>query len=105
MKISPTKKQLRPLWFTWFFLILIQLPVIAQQGNAVVTGTVTSDKDEPLVGVTVKANDNASKESYTTTTNEKGIFTFNNLRVGSSYSIIASYVGYASSTTRASIRQ
>src|SRR5436853_974524 len=97
MKISLTKKQLKPVWLMWLFIILTQLHAIAQ-GDAVVTGAVTGDNSEPLVGVTVRAPNNASKESYTTTTDEKGIFTFNNLQLGNSYSIIASYVGYANST-------
>src|SRR5436189_1742063 len=104
MKISLTKKQLKPVWLMWLLFSLIQLQVVAQ-GNAVVTGTVTGDNGEPLVGVTVKASNNASKESYSTTTNEQGIFTFNNLRLGASYSIVASYVGYATSTVRTSPRQ
>lgn len=104
MKISLTKP-LKPVWLIGLSIILIQLQVIAQQGDAVVTGTVTGDNNEPLVGVTVKATNNASKESYSTTTDEKGIFTFNNLRLGSSYSIIASYVGYATSTIKTSPRQ
>jgi TonB-linked SusC/RagA family outer membrane protein len=104
MKVSPANKPLGPMCLMLFFLILIQLQVLAQ-GNAVITGTVTGDNNEPLVGVTVRANNNSSKESHTTTTDERGVFTFDNLQVGSSYSIVASYVGYATSTVKTAVRQ
>ncbi len=104
MKIVITKKHLKPVWLLWLFFTLAQLQVNAQQNNATITGTVTGDNGEPLAGVTVRATA-ASKENYTTTTNERGVFIFNSLRLGSTYSIIASYVGYSTATVKTSLKQ
>ena len=61
------------------FLNFITIASFAQQETTIVTGKVTGDNSEPLVGVTVKANNNTSKETYTTATNENGIFSFTKL--------------------------
>ena len=84
-----------PKWLLALFsFLLFQFHVMAQEPAAVVTGTVTSDAGEPLVGVTVNAAAASSNESYNAVTNERGVFRFTALRPGRSYSITASYVGY-----------
>ena len=74
-------------------LFLISTISFAQQTSAV-TGTVMNENGELLTGVTVKATNTNSKESFTTVTNEKGLFSFPGLKVGNSYSLQASYIGY-----------
>ena len=81
----------------WVLCIFFSLPAIAQQEGSV-TGTAISDSGEVLSGVTIVATHAATKQSTSTTTDEKGVFTLNKLRVGSVYNIVASYIGYQSST-------
>src|SRR6478736_5389424 len=86
--------------FFLFFLLLTQ-HLFAQETTAVVTGTVTNDKGDLLTGVTVNAANNSSKESYNTVTNERGMFSLSSLKVGSTYTFTASYVGYQAGIIRA----
>src|SRR5436190_11499037 len=77
------------LLFCVFMILIMNAPA---QNITVVTGTVTNENGELLTGVIVKAT--AAKESYTTVTNEKGLFGFSKLKAGTSYTLTASYVGY-----------
>jgi TonB-linked SusC/RagA family outer membrane protein len=81
-------------------LVVLALPVIvkAQQGGTTVTGTVLSEKDEPVMGVSVKVMKNGSQESDETQTDVKGLFSFKNLVAGSSYRFYFSSVGYEADT-------
>jgi TonB-linked SusC/RagA family outer membrane protein len=72
-------------------LVFITMQTLAQSTTAV-TGTVLADNGDVLTGVTVTAS--ASGETLKTTTNEKGLFVFPNLRVGTTYTLSAAYVGY-----------
>lgn len=90
--VSLQKRKWKGLFWSLFFFF-IQLQLTAQSQSATVTGTITGQTGEPLTGVTVTAF-GASGERHTTTTNDRGVFTFNNLRAGGSYTINATYVGY-----------
>ena len=79
-------------------LSLIMINASAQN-TTTVTGTVMNENGELLSGVTVKATDQGSNESFTSTTNEKGLFSFSKLKVGTSYTLSASYVGYDVNTS------
>src|SRR5829696_211484 len=76
------------------FVLMLTHALCAQQTTAVVTGTVTNDKGDLMAGVSVNAANPASKEDYNTVTNERGIFTFSTMKLGSSYTFTATYVGY-----------
>ena len=89
MKITHLVKTTAGL-LTLFFLI----STISFGQTSAVTGTVMNENGELLPGVTVKATNVQSKESFTTVTNEKGLFSFPSLKVGNNYSLHASYVGY-----------
>lgn len=96
-----TAKDQKSKWLLWFlFLLLVQLKVIAQNEEAVVTGTVVNEKAELLPGVTVLATGADSKENYTALTNEKGAFTFGRMKVGKTYTFTASYIGYEAATIK-----
>ncbi len=81
-------------WLHLLLLVLIQLPAIAQDGTASLTGTVLNEKGDAMTGVTVLAASNSGNERFTTITNDRGVFTFQRLRVGSTYSFTSTYVGY-----------
>ena len=84
----------------WLICILFLCKISASaQNTSTVTGTVMTENGELLTGVTIKATGLNSKESYTTTTNLKGLFTFDNLKIGTSYSLGATYVGYDNGIT------
>jgi TonB-linked SusC/RagA family outer membrane protein len=95
MKMQTTLSQRYMLLFSGI-LFLFTINASAQT-NASVTGTVMNENGELLMGVTVKATSNTSKENFTEVTNEKGLFTFSRLNAGVSYSLVASYIGYENS--------
>ncbi|MBV9961044.1 MAG: SusC/RagA family TonB-linked outer membrane protein [Parafilimonas sp.] len=86
-------KLLKKVFWLPCVLLLIGLNASAQN-TATVTGTVMNEKGELLPGVTVKATGAGSKESFTTATNDKGLFVFSKLKEGTNYTLTASYVGY-----------
>ncbi|HXO75277.1 MAG TPA: carboxypeptidase-like regulatory domain-containing protein, partial [Puia sp.] len=60
-----------------FFLLLnLGYGAVAQNVTGRVTGTVATDKGEPLVGASIKASDTHSSEAYTIVSNDKGLFEF-----------------------------
>ena len=75
MKMKSTTLQ-KTFWIVCV-MTLFKLSVSAQN-TSTVTGTVMNENGELLMGVTVKATNLNSKESYTTVTNAKGLFSFPN---------------------------
>src|ERR1700761_1859721 len=81
-----------------FLVLLLSWGAVrAQDGAGRITGTVVSDKDEPLVGASVNAFNPQSKESVTVPTNERGVFEFQRLTAGKGYNITVTHIGF---TTR-----
>ena len=58
------------------------------------TGKVTDEKGEALIGTTVIATHTPSGTQYGTITDNDGRFALINLRVGGPYQVTASYIGY-----------
>lgn len=80
------------------FGLLLAVPAMAQT-TAAMKGTVLDETGQPMVGVTVLLKDGQSTPRGTTT-DAKGLFTFDNLRAGSRYDLTASYIGYENQTTK-----
>jgi TonB-linked SusC/RagA family outer membrane protein len=97
MKMTITLMHKKTVWLLCV-LLLIMINASAQN-TTTVTGTVMNENSELLSGVTVKATDQGSNESFTATTNEKGLFSFSKLKVGTNYTLSASYVGYDVNTS------
>ena len=89
--ITSTQKKL---WLVSLFFLFHHF-AIAQP--AAVTGTVMNENGELLQGVTITATATTGKEKYTAVTTQSGIFTFQQLKPGTTYHITASYVGYETS--------
>ncbi|HEY2726345.1 MAG TPA: carboxypeptidase-like regulatory domain-containing protein, partial [Parafilimonas sp.] len=87
-KITLLRK--RMFWLPCMLLLLVMSA--SAQNTATVTGTVMNENGELLVGVTVKATAAATKENFTTVTNDKGLFVFSKLKEGVSYTLTASYI-------------
>lgn len=68
--------------------------LMAQVTTATITGSITDQGGDPLIGATIVALNTATGTQYGTTTNVDGRFTLPNLRVGGPYELTASYVGY-----------
>ena len=88
-------------WLLLLLLMLLQVAVRAQEGEALLTGTVLNEKGDALPGVTILASRTSGNETVTAITNEKGMFTFQRLKVGSTYSFTSSYVGYETNVVAA----
>jgi TonB-linked SusC/RagA family outer membrane protein len=84
--------------------LLLAEPAVAQvgtrpaaQSGARMQGTVLDDKGEPLAGVTALLNETgATGNPRGVATGVDGLFTFDNLKAGTRYTITVSYVGYES---------
>jgi TonB-linked SusC/RagA family outer membrane protein len=81
-----------------FLLLSITTNLTAQQTN-VVTGTVMNEKTDLLAGVTVSTHD-AENKTYSTTTNEKGVFVFKQLKTGIVYEFSLTHIGYESTVLK-----
>lgn len=80
-------------WCIVIFLLAVSSIATAQQ-TARVKGSVLTESGEALDGVSVTVIDPGSKKVQTTITNERGIFTINNLTPNKKYDFSFSYVGY-----------
>lgn len=66
----------------------------AQQPVTDITGTIVNEKQEPLPDVTVKIDQKGTGVSFSTTTNERGMFVARGLAAGAAYNLMFSHVGY-----------
>ena len=92
---STTKRRRSGILSLWvLFLLLLNVAAIAQE-TVVVSGTVLTERGEVLQAVTVIATRRSDNSRQSTAiTNEKGIFTFPQLRIGEVYDFTFSSVGY-----------
>ena len=93
---STMKRRQSGMYALWILLLLLfNTPTFGQE-TVVVTGTVLTDKDEALQAVTVLATGRSGNPGQTLSaiTNEKGIFTFSQLKAGEVYDFAFSSVGY-----------
>ncbi|MFZ1704133.1 MAG: carboxypeptidase regulatory-like domain-containing protein [Saprospiraceae bacterium] len=80
------------------FFILAGFTLHAQVTNSSMTGKITDDKGESLIGATVVAIHTPTGTQYGTVTNEEGIYSISNMRVGGPYTVEVSYLGYQTVT-------
>lgn len=80
------------------FLVLLFVMQIttAQTTTSSLKGIVRGSKNEPLAGVTVKAIQTSTGTKYSTTTNADGRFNILNMRVGGTYQVTVSSIGFQS---------
>ncbi len=79
-------------------ILFLAFGLQAQVTTASLTGTVTDDQGQPLVGATVVATHLPSGSQYGITTREDGGYDLPNLRIGGPYEVTASYVGHKAYT-------
>ncbi|HNI43896.1 MAG TPA: carboxypeptidase-like regulatory domain-containing protein, partial [Chitinophagales bacterium] len=82
------------------FLLLFSSQVWAQK--AVLRGTVTDNKNEPIPSVSVKATNTATNTTSSVLTDLDGVYEIGNLESGS-YSVVFSFVGYQNTTKNISL--
>jgi TonB-dependent starch-binding outer membrane protein SusC len=75
-------------------LLLMGMPAIAQKSGVTVNGIIKNEKGEVMPGVSVKATHSTSGAVKNVVTNEKGVFTFNDLIPEATYNFTFSSVGY-----------
>ena len=74
-------------------LLLVVAVSTAQVTTSSIQGLVTSN-DKPLAGATIVAYHQPSGTTYGTTSNSKGFYSINAMRIGGPYTITISYLGY-----------
>lgn len=82
------------------FLLIINSSMFAQQASNVVKGVVKNQKGESMQGVTVTIQNPDSSIVASAVTSSTGTFTFNNLKVGNTYQLVFSHVGYENQVIR-----
>ena len=70
----------------------------AQVTTSSMSGKITSENKEPVIGATIVAIHEPSGTSYGAVTNVDGRFTIQGMRTGGPYNVVVSYVGYQKST-------
>ncbi|MBO9632430.1 MAG: SusC/RagA family TonB-linked outer membrane protein [Chitinophagaceae bacterium] len=95
MQLPMKKRRSDILLLSVLFLLLFNVTAFAQETVAV-SGTVLTEKGDVLQAVTVIATHRAenSRQTLTAITNEKGIFTFPQLKLGEIYDLTFSSIGY-----------
>ncbi|MDH3648563.1 MAG: TonB-dependent receptor [Saprospiraceae bacterium] len=68
--------------------------VLGQVTTSSITGSITTENGEPLIGATIVATHTPSGTTFGTTTREDGRFDLPNLRVGGPYILEYTYIGY-----------
>ena len=79
-----------------FLMLMMGFSAMAQVTNSSMTGKVTDEKGEPLIGAGIEAIHVPSGTYYGSTTSNSGSFTIPGMRVGGPYKVTVSYVGYQS---------
>ncbi|MBC7778383.1 MAG: TonB-dependent receptor [Phycisphaerae bacterium] len=80
-------------------IVLSAHTLFAQVTGATITGQVTDDSGEGLVGVTIVATHTPSGTSYGAVSRADGRYTLANLRVGGPYTVSTTYTGYEGKKT------
>jgi len=73
---------------------MISFGAFAQLTTSSMVGSVKDTKGEALIGATIVAVHNPTGTNYGNITNENGLFSIQNMKVGGPYTITISYVGY-----------
>ena len=74
--------------------LFLSLSAWAQVTTATLTGIVTDEKGETLIGAAVVATHEPSGSRFGAITREDGLFTIPNMRVGGPYAIKVTFIGY-----------
>ena len=74
--------------------LLVALGLSAQVTTSALIGMVTDEKNESLIGATVKVTHTPSGTKYNTVSNTDGRFTIQGMRPGGPYTVEVSYIGY-----------
>ncbi len=87
---------MRKTYFQCLLLFLCLLPAlgVAQTTQATITGIITDEAKSPLPGATVMVRNESTGFTTGTATNAKGEFIFNQLPLGSPYSVTVSSIGF-----------
>ncbi len=85
-----------------FFLAASSVPLAAQQGTAVLSGTVLDASHKAVPGASVAVKNEAGGVARTTSSDSEGLFTVANLIAGT-YTVEASAAGF-STTTRSAVQ-
>ncbi len=88
----------RFIYFAVAVMLMISTTVSAQVTTSAITGKVTDNSKEPLIGATIKAVHGPTGTVYGTTTLSNGGFNLTNLRIGGPYVVEVSYIGYQKTT-------
>lgn len=104
MNISPnTGHALRKAGFVPFYVLILFLCLSGRQSfaqdlaaphTADVTGTVLTEKGELLQGATVEAKNTSTNQTYSSVTDDNGVFLFRKLVVGNKYDFSFTFLGY-----------
>lgn len=76
------------------FCSFMKNDLAAQTTQASISGTVIDDQQKPVPGLSIQVRNESTGFTTTTTTNTKGIYSFQELPLGRPYTVTATYVGF-----------
>ncbi|MBT1704758.1 TonB-dependent receptor [Chryseosolibacter indicus] len=88
---------MKKLYYLFAFVCLVfnYVAVNAQTTHATISGTVTGNQNEVLVGATVLVKNESTGFTTGTQTNAQGDFLFKELPLGGPYTVTVSYIGFS----------
>lgn len=82
-------------WLAFAGQLFLGPGLLAQAPGGRVTGTVVTEKGEPLVGANIKAAGSQANETFAAASNAQGLFEFRTLSAGKTYTFTISHIGYS----------
>ncbi|MFI3333313.1 MAG: carboxypeptidase regulatory-like domain-containing protein [Rikenellaceae bacterium] len=82
--------------FLMMVAMMVSVATFAQVTTSAITGRVTTEAGEDLVGATVIATHTPSGTEYGAVVNNNGRYNIQGMRAGGPYTVVMSYIGYAS---------
>lgn len=76
-------------------MLLMTLVTNAQITTSSITGIVSDEVGEPMIGATIKVTHTPSGTKYNAVTNTEGRYTIQGMRTGGPYAVNVSYIGYS----------
>ena len=90
---------MKKLFYTFLLFLICASIANAQVTTSSLSGNITDQQGDEMVGATVIATHTPSGTTYGTTTDLNGNYLIPNMRIGGPYSVVVSFVGYQKSVT------
>ena len=89
-----TKSKAKRIFLIFFLSVCSAIGALAQSTRATISGLVTDDKGEPIIGAVVMVKNESTGFQVNATTGPDGFYNIREIPLGSPYTISTQYIGY-----------